>query len=93
MAGIAVGPDDQNCHEIVRLEIYDGGWEVVTKDKRRFGFKGQPFFAENIGCHEKLMVDVRRGLVLLPSLQPIPHNIFDPGEKALDKGSEYIEKF
>ncbi len=91
MAGIAVRPNASEYHEITSLSIDDHGWEVVTKEGKKFHFDGRPIWAEHLDKADTLLVDVKRGFVLIPPLQPIPHKIYDPGERSADKGREVIE--
>lgn len=93
MAIVALRPGAIEMYEIRSLKILENGWEVVTsKEGKRFAFDGQPIFAENTGKSGQLVVDVRRGIVFIPLLKPIPHEVYNRSEHAGYKGREVIEK-
>jgi hypothetical protein len=93
MAIVALTPGAIEMYEIHSLKILENGWEVVTsKEGKRFVFDGHPVWAENTKNIGQLIVDVRRGIVFIPLLKPIPHEVYNRSEHAGYKGREVIEK-
>lgn len=89
MAIIRIDWGLKQYREISNYTILDDSWTVVTrKDAKKFKFKGKPVFAKNAEKADWPVVDIRRGIIILPPLAPIPMNIFYPGEKEPDKGQE-----
>lgn len=89
MAKMRVDFAMRQFREITGFTLSSDGWAIVTKtDSRKFQFRGKPLFAENAEETDMLAVDIRRGIIILPPIMPIPIRRYYPDDKDEDRGRE-----
>lgn len=78
MTILKVDLESNQFREIGNYSVAVGSWMVVTRLGGELRFKGYPYFAINADAADYPVVDVKRGIIILPPLTPIPANVLYP---------------